>query len=251
MSLRTIWGLLAALILAGCPPRPGPTTVPIPTADLPGAPGGRCLVVFLPGLGDHKEDFFHKGGFLKAFRDSGSPCEVIAVESHFGYFADGSIVERLHQDVIAPARARGVEKIWLVGISLGGLGASLYACDRPGEVEGLVLLSPYLGDDPILDEIEKAGGPRKWHPAAPPEPRDLRRLWVWFQGFETPGAERPPLLLGFGDSDRLRRGHRLLASLLPPDRVLHTHGGHTWFAWRRLWRQVLATGAFEGRGAIR
>jgi len=248
---RKIAGVLfTALLLAGCPPRPGPTTIPIPIARLAGAPESRCLVVLLPGIGDGKEDF-RRQGFSRAFHDHGSPCELIALDSHFGYYANGSIVERLHEDVIAPARARGVERIWLAGISLGGLGAAIYARDRPGEVDGLVLLSPFLGDDEILDEIEKAGGPRAWHPAGVPGERDLRGLWVWLQGYDTPGIERPPLLLGFGDSDRLRRGHRMLASLLPPERVLHTRGGHTWHAWRRLWSQVLATGALDGKGAIR
>ncbi len=247
---RIVALLLAGVTLAGCPPRPGPTTVPIPSARLAGAPGNSCLVVLLPGLGDGKETFLRKG-FLWAFRASGSPCALASLDSHFGYYANGSIVERLHEDVIAPARARGVERIWLVGISLGGLGAALYARDRPGEVDGLVLLSPYLGEDEILDEIEQAGGPRAWHPATPPDTRDLRRLWVWLQGYGDPNEERPPLLLGFGDSDRLKRGHLLLASLLPPERVLHTHGGHTWYAWRRLWRQVLETGALFGTGAIR
>lgn len=239
-----------ALALAACPPRSGPTTVPIPSARLAGAEGSRCLVVLLPGIGDGKDDFL-RNGFLRLFRDSGSPCAVTALDSHFGYYANGSIVERLHEDVVAPARARGVERIWLVGISLGGLGAALFARDRPGEVDGLVLLAPYLGDDAILDEIEGAGGPLSWQPAGTPEERDLRRLWVWLQGYGTPGAERPPLLLGFGDSDRLRRGHRMLATLLPPERVLHTRGGHTWHAWRRLWSQVLETGALDGKSAIR
>jgi pimeloyl-ACP methyl ester carboxylesterase len=242
--------LLVAFLLAGCPPRPGPTTVPIPSAWLAGAPANRCLVVLLPGIGDGKDDF-RRQGFVRAFQNHGSPCDLIALDSHFGYFANGSIVERIHEDVIAPARSRGVERIWLAGISLGGLGAALYARDRPGEVDGLVMLSPYLGDDAILDEIEKAGGPRVWHPASAPEERDLRGLWVWLQGYGTPGTERPPLLLGFGDSDRLARGHRMLASLLPPERVLHTYGGHTWHAWRRLWSQVLATEALDGKGAIR
>jgi pimeloyl-ACP methyl ester carboxylesterase len=249
-AMRRMGVVLAALLLAACPPRPGPTTVPIPSARLAGAPGNRCLAVLLPGLGDGKDDFLRKG-FLRAYRDRGSPCALTALDSHFGYFANGSIVERLQEDVIAPARARGVERIVLVGISLGGLGAALYACDRPGEVDGLVLLSPFLGDEAILDEIEKAGGPRAWHPASEPDERDLRRIWVWLQGYVTPGTQRPPLWLGFGDSDRLRRGHRMLASLLPPERVLHTHGGHTWYAWRRLWSQVLATGALDGGGAIR
>jgi pimeloyl-ACP methyl ester carboxylesterase len=224
--------------------------VPIPSARLAGVPGNRCLVVLLPGIGDAKEDF-KRQGFARAFHDHGSPCELIALDGHFGYYANGTIVERLHDDVIAPAHARGLERIWLVGISLGGLGAALYARDRPGEVDGLVMLSPYLGEDAILDEIEKAGGPRAWHPASLPEERDLRGLWVWLQRYGTPGIERPPLLLGFGNSDRFARGHRMLASLLPPERVLHTRGGHTWHAWRRLWRQVLATGALDGKGAIR
>ncbi len=261
-DLRTVRsGILAvafaAIALSGCSPRPRPTTVPIPSVRLAGKSESRCLFVLLPGIGDRKEDFA-RHGFEQIFEQAGTSCELIALDSHFGYYADGSIVARLHDDVIAPARERGVERIVLAGISLGGLGAALYARDRPGEVEALVLLAPYLGEKAILNEIERAGGPRSWRSESALEDRDLRRLWVWLQGYASAPdqpALRPPLRpqmwLGFGDSDRLRRGHRMLASLLPADRVFHASGGHTWRTWRRLWREILAAPGLAPASAIR
>ncbi|HXU46864.1 MAG TPA: alpha/beta hydrolase, partial [Thermoanaerobaculia bacterium] len=171
-----------------------------------------------------------------------------------GYYREASIIDRLHDDVIAPARARGVETIWLAGISLGGLGASLYARDRPGEIDGLALIAPYLGEDEILEEIEKAGGPRAWHPEAALAGEDVHRLWIWFQGYAGsagPTAAHPTLLLAFGEGDRLRRGQRLLARLLPPERVVTARGGHFWATWRRLWDLLLAKGEIGRSSALR
>ena len=65
---------------------------------------------------------------------------------------------RLHLDVVLPASARGRQKIWLVGTSLGAMGSLAYVKRYPETVAGVVLLGPYLGEEPILDEIERAGG---------------------------------------------------------------------------------------------
>ena len=54
--------------------------------------------------------------------------------------------------MIAPARARGYAGVWLAGASMGGMGTLLYERSRPGELDGLVLLAPYLGDRGLLEE---------------------------------------------------------------------------------------------------
>ena len=73
-------------------------------------------------------------------------------------------MNRLREDVIGPARSGGYSTIWLVGISLGGLGAGLYTGHYPGDVASLVLLAPFLGEAPIIEEIAAAGGVRTWNP---------------------------------------------------------------------------------------
>jgi pimeloyl-ACP methyl ester carboxylesterase len=248
MHPRNRHALAAALAFAlagtGCF-RPGPATVPLRTLDYAeAAPGARCLVVFLPGRGDGPEDYA-RHGFPRRLRESGSGCAAIGVDAHLGYYFEGSIVDRLREDVIAPARARG-EEIWLVGISLGALGSLLYARDHPGEVAGIVALAPFLGPDEVVREVAAGGGLGRWRPAEPPERKDLRGIWAWLGGYAAAQPDRPPLFLGWGKSDSFARANRLAAEVLPPGRVFTVEGGHTWRAWRRLWEAALDTGELPG-----
>jgi pimeloyl-ACP methyl ester carboxylesterase len=243
--------VLPVLLTAACY-RPQPTTVPLRTLDAPSAvpaaarAADRCLVVFLPGRGDLPEDFFRQG-FDRELREAGSACEVVAVDAHLGYYFERSIEDRLRQDVIAPARARGVDEIWLVGISLGGLGSVLYTKENPQEIEGIVILAPYLGEEEVIDEIAAAGGLRAWEPRGPLERFDFRRIWQWLDSSARPGPGRPPIYLAYGERDRFARAHGLLAEALPPGRVITLPGRHTWRTWSRLWSAVLDAGVVPGR----
>lgn len=234
-------GLLLASGCAGLIPRattaPMPTVVPQET-DIDSS----CLVVFLPGRGDRAEHFLERG-FVEALRTSDSSlarCRVVAADAHLGYYAEGSIITRLRTDIVAPALAAGTRDVWLVGISLGGLGASLYTKKFEDEIAGIVMLAPYLGEKEILDEIRAAGGPRAWTHPPEFEERDLRAVWAWFQRRGVDGAApRPTIYLGWGEGDRFAPTCRLAAELLPPDHAFTAKGGHVWATWRRLWIDFL------------
>jgi len=184
-------------------------------------------------------------------------CELLAVAAHLGYYRNRSVLDRLHQDVILPARARGVEEIWLVGISLGGVGALLYEAEHPGEIAGAVLLAPFLGNPPIIEEVTAAGGLAGWKPGpAPAGEEDFqRRLWRFLHARLTPpapstggagaapGRPAPRLYLGWGEDDSFAGANRLLADALPAEAVLTVPGGHDWPPWRDLFAGLLARGA--------
>src|SRR3546814_16294152 len=61
------------------------------------------------------------------------------------------------------------------------MGVLFYEHEHPGELDGLVLLSPWLGDSDMLDEIAKAGGVSRWQPGPLPTTVDgdnyQRELW--------------------------------------------------------------------------
>ena len=54
-------------------------------------------------------------------RISGLDC--VAVDATIGYYLDGSVANRLQREIIELARTLGYREIWLVGVSMGGLGA--------------------------------------------------------------------------------------------------------------------------------
>jgi pimeloyl-ACP methyl ester carboxylesterase len=218
-----------------------PATSPLRTVDLARSAGdgaSRCLAVLLPGRWDAPEKF-REAGFARAVASRNLALDLVAVDSHLGYFRDRTIVERLHADVVAPARAAGYDTIWIVGTSLGGLGGLLYLRDRPGEVAGVFAIAPYLGDSSVIEEIERAGGPAAWRPPATLAEGDIgRELWSWLGPWAS-GPQPVPLHLGWGTADAFDRSNRLLAGLLPPERVYPTAGGHDWKVWERLWEEFL------------
>jgi len=241
VALRALVAVgVLAVLSSGCA-RLMPTKVPIGTELYPAVPGRQAetLWVLLPGRGDPVTSFADHG-FVGDARAAGVAADMVAVDAHAGYYAKNTIVERVWADVLAPARARGYRHIWLVGISLGGLGALSVVREHSDGVEGVLLIAPYLGPEDLIGEIEAAGGPARWHAADPGQ--GFPRLWTWLAGHGDAGARFPPpfspLLLGFGAGDRYVGGQRLLAGLLPADRVVVIPGGHDWSTWRQLWRRT-------------
>lgn len=233
--------LLASLLLAASIScfylRPAPIPVPILEHR---KSASEDLVVFLPGRGGHAEDF-EKHGFLQVAQEAGLAADLTAVDAHLAYYMDRSLLTRLKEDVIAPAQKRGKHRIWLVGVSMGGLGALLYAERHPEDVAGVFLLAPYLGDETVLKEIRAAGGLRGWTVPEPLDPKDHQRgVWRWLKrraDGQIPQAF--PIYLGYGAQDRFAPANAMLAASLPPERVFIAEGGHDWPVWRSLWVRFL------------
>ena len=252
-SLRTTLMALP-LLLAGC----GlwrPAVVPMPQRLLP-APAAcaspsstpKPLVVMLPGR-VRDVDEFGEHGFVQAMHRRGIDADVVLADAHLGYYRDRSVLTRLEADVLAPARRRGVTQVWLVGISLGGFGGLLLSEARPGDVSGVVLLGPYLGEPETLAPVKAVGSLQAWTPppglppvdAAPSQDVATRQLWRWLrqQAARPLPQGVPPVWLGYGEDDRFRDEDRLLAGVLPAGRVLTHPGGHDWDAWVPLWDAML------------
>jgi pimeloyl-ACP methyl ester carboxylesterase len=231
------------LTFLGCA-RLRPTPVPLRTVAYPGSGHPRTLVVLLPGRYDSPEDF-GRAGFAETAARAGAQVDMVAVDAHLGYYLKGMIVDRLHEDVIAPARRR-YERIWLVGVSVGGTGALAYAEQHPENVDGIVLLAPFLGEEKVIGEVTAAGGLRGWTPPPQLAPDDYQhRLWAWLERYERGSEGQIPLYLGYGTRDSFARANGLLAAVLPPEKVFTVSGGHDWKAWRALWTKLVGQGALE------
>lgn len=239
MTLALAIGLAA--LLGGCSLLVREPRVPMEVLSLPRAAGAHSptLIVFMPGAQEVPQDIVREG-FVEQVRARGIDADVVVADTHLGYFYAGVFEQRLREDVIQPARARGYRSVWLAGISLGGFGALRYARAHPDEVDGIIALAPYLAPRLDLQAVWQAGGLANWRPERPPEPREHERaLLLWLQGYGDPAQQRPPLLIGHGDDDRLKPFGPLMAGLLPPERLLSAPGGHDWAPWKSMWADAL------------
>ncbi|HEU4458832.1 MAG TPA: alpha/beta hydrolase-fold protein [Methylibium sp.] len=246
-ALLAAAGLALPLALGGCLPRrstAGPMARIVDRAAC--AMRADTLLVLLPGAYDDPADLVGQG-FVQAVRQRRLVLDVWLVDAHLGHYRERSILDRLDADVLAPARAEGYRTIVLAGISIGGFGALLCASTRPDRVSTVVALAPWLGPSELVGEIAGAGGVAPWLAAGGDRrERDgdaaARALWRWLG--QAGERRAPELWLGYGRSDRLAEGHRLLAAALPAPQVLAVPGGHDWAPWRALWSATLDGPAF-------
>jgi pimeloyl-ACP methyl ester carboxylesterase len=229
--------LLLSVLLSACAHGPVAKT-PMDTLSFQqGTTGNKTLIVFLPGVRD-KPGAFANHQFVAAVRKRKLSIDMLAAHAHLGYLRQRTLVRRLKQDVIDPAKRRGYRHIWLVGNSLGGLSALLYGRKYPNDIDGIYLLGPFLGSSKIIREIEQAGGLSLWQPGPIAEQQRSRTLWAWLKNHR-PHRGKPRIYLGFGSQDRFANGQRLLADVLPRGNVFRVPGKHRWTVWIKLWRKFL------------
>ncbi len=231
-SLLSGWG--CGLFYRAPTPLPS-TSYSAPSSDQP----VRELLVLLPGRGDHASAYAEQG--IVAIAQQANPhLDLVAADATLGYYIHRNLIPRLMDDVIAPAQTRGYRTIALGGISMGGIGALLFAQRHAEILSAVIVVAPYLGDDDLLDEIERAGGLAAWSPPPKIDPDDYQRvLWAWLKSCTEERIACPPIFLGFGKEDRFIRGERLLAAVLPADQVATVPGGHDWGPWRKLFALLL------------
>jgi alpha-beta hydrolase superfamily lysophospholipase len=150
------------------------------------------------------------------------------------FYRQGQATRRLHDEIIEPVRARHHGPIWIAGISLGGMGAMLYEHDYPGQIDGLLLLSPYLGDDAIHDEIRRAGGLASWNagPLQAVGPDTFQHeLWRTLKQWTDASERTRTVWLAYGEDEPFRAPIELMSPQLPRDHVLILPGHHDWALW--------------------
>ena len=207
--------------------------------DPPCGPPSELLLVLLSGTYSEPEDFVREG-FPGAVRERGIAATIAMIGTRASEVADGTLLERLSDEVIGPARARGIRRIWVAGISLGGLAALACAARHEADIEGVVLLSPYPGTREVQREIDDAGGLAIWRPECAGQADVERHAWTWLAA----RGDRPPVHLYYGTGDRFAAGQRRMGQALPDRDVHAVEGGHDWPTWRRLWSLFL-----DGHGA--
>lgn len=225
-----------ALLLSGCISMLQ-TEVPLPSIESADSDSRHnSLVIMLPGRGDRADTFV-----TERFTNAGGRWgfDTLAVDAHFGYYMKRSLLPRLHEDIVVPAQAAGYKNIWLLGISMGGFGSLLYASEHPDEIDGVILLAPFLGDPKLVQEIDEAGGLAVWSGDASGYKDYEIDVWTWLQNV-TNGQSTTRVILGYGESDGSAKTHAVLADALKPSSVYTLEGGHKWTTWRPLWEKIAA-----------
>ncbi|MDQ3287532.1 MAG: alpha/beta hydrolase-fold protein [Pseudomonadota bacterium] len=241
-----------AILLAACTAR-GDHTQPIPTVLFPAPDAAQRLVVVLPGRVDDLASL-RRSGVVGTIHRHWPDADVVLAELTMSYYLDGDAPRKLHEQVIAPARGRGYAEVWVAGASLGGMGGIMYDRAYPGELDGIVLLAPYLGEPPILREIARDGGITQWDPG----PRQdisagnwQREMWRHLQSWSVDPERTRNIWLAYGRRDRLRSSMPALASLLPDGNVLVRPGGHSWQVWSPALGEALEAASARGRTKVR
>ncbi len=195
-------------------------------------------LVMLPGAGDQAQDLVEQG-FLGALRRRAIAADAWMADVPFDQYMDGSFAARLELDVLAPIRSHGRARIWMMGISLGGMAALSAARRHPGAIEGLILLAPFLGTRGRIAEVAAAGGLRKWLPGAVAPDDDELLVLSWLRDYQSGNPALPRIHLGYGSDDRYAPASELLAQELPPAHVVSVEGEHDWATWLKLWERLL------------
>lgn len=215
--------------------------------------GTDCVIVLLPGFGDSPEHF-KKHTFADALGQGEGRCDLEVVDSHFGYYRDAVIVERLaaRLESLAPR----YQRLWLVGVSLGAYGAALAAQARPDLVDGVVLISPFLGVPkavrPLVSRIESGGGLEAFDGPvqAPTKAKNhfvmVEPLWKWLAERARDEGQGSRVVLAFGADDGFAWMHRVVGAAMDPTDVIEQPGGHDWHTFRGLWSVVAAAAPWNG-----
>ncbi|MCP5267954.1 MAG: hypothetical protein H6943_02830 [Zoogloeaceae bacterium] len=201
--------------------------------------GSDSLLVMLPGAYMQPEDFV-TAGFFTALEQSAQQLDLCLVDLDLAVISGGTALPALQQQILEPAR-KDYRRVWLGGISLGGLLALCQAVDHPGTVDGLCLIAPYPGSRLTTGAIARAGGLDHWTPSAEQRADPEFRVWHWLQ---SPPLDLP-VFIGYGTEDRFADGMRQMADRFPASTGCAVAGGHDWAAWQLLWQHFLDLGHFN------
>ena len=200
--------------------------------------GAPDMVVLLPGAYMKPEDFV-EAGFFSAVERRRLKLDIAAVELDLDTISEGSAVADVLDQIVLPAR-QNHERVWLGGISLGGLLTLSLNADRPGTVDGLCLIAPYPGSRLTTKPIANAGGIDAWIPSAEQLDDPEFRVYRWLK--QVP--DNLPAFIGYGTEDRFADGMATIAGRFPTPARQTIPGGHEWPVWQLLWEHFLDLGYF-------
>ena len=205
----------------------------LPSVRYSGMTGKRSLVVLLPTIGG-KGSHYETEGFLDEVWERGFEASLEVVDVTPTLYLGNRIVELLKTEVIEPAKSEGFEEFYLVGISLGGHAVLLYATEYPEDVDGVVVIAPFISGDTASEAIDDAGGLDTWEDCPFLAWTHACNLWKSLKVYVSDPRNQRKVVLGFGTEDIFVDQCRILADVLLPEQVFTVPGGHDWETWKKL-----------------
>lgn len=197
------------------------------------------LIIMLHSRGD-SHDGLAKEGFIADLQKRRLPYDIIVPYAHLGYYWAETLVPRLKEDIVEPAKASGYQRICIVGLSMGGLGALMYLRQYPEDIDGVYAIAPFLGYSGIVDEVADQGGIYRWQAGPYDSEKDWQRMfWDFLKTYAEKPEQKKAIYLGYGEQDSFNKAHLLLKEVLPPSRTYVIQGGHDSATMRTLWQMFL------------
>jgi hypothetical protein len=232
---RTLATLLVSLaIFSSC------AYIEEPTTELPAevvrskVGGGNKMVIVLPDKSDTLREL-RSSGIVDAIQRGMPDADVVLLEFTQNDYLKTRGSLRVHEQIIQPAKARGYREFYLAGAGEGGMGVLSFERARPNAVQGLILMSPYMGDTALVREIKEAGGLGRWNPG--PLPSDIntytaeRENWRMIKSWITNRERTQDVWLICGKDDRFYPAAEIIASILPRGNFVTPSGGDSWKVW--------------------
>jgi hypothetical protein len=223
------------VLFLGCSGSPGKKT--LPSVRYSGMTGKRSLVVLLPTMGG-KGSHYETQGFLDEVWERGFEASLEVVDVKPSLYLGSRIVELLKTEIIEPAKTEGFEHFFLVGTSLGGHAVLLYATEYPEDVDGVVILAPFISGDTASKSIDEAGGLETWEDCPFIAWTHACNLWKSLKVYVSDPKNQSKVVLGFGTEDTFVDQCRILSDVLLPEQVFTVSGGHDWATWKKLFIKV-------------
>ena len=250
------WCLGSCLCLLGCAAdRPTLPTLPIlqypaiPASSASATHRAKTLMIFLPGRADAPE-VFAKKGLIQTVQRRYPGVDAWVVDAHFAYYTERLLIPRMQQGVLSQARQLGYEQIWLVGVSIGGFGVLLTAAENDRQLTGVILIAPYLGNDRILADLNRAENLAQWQPPEGLGENDEAFIWPYIQRYRRGEKALPKLYLLYGKDDRFAPANDFLAKQMPAQNVWRRSGKHDWSTWQALWDEWVSNNPERLSGEI-
>jgi hypothetical protein len=212
------------------------------------------MVIVLPGARDDVKAM-QRSGIVAVIQQSMPDADVVLIALTMSYYLEGRAMERLHEQIVLPARQAGYLEIYLAGASLGGMGVLRYESAYPGEMTGLVLMAPYMGKTSLVEKIIAGGGLSKWQTEL--QPTVLMRYssapdeWRVVQSLSANRERARQVWLVCGQEDRYRGAAQLIAQVLLPENYIEPGGAHIWPVWTEGASKVFKQIRHSGSTAVR